>query len=430
MDQLIHRHDLDAEKLVLATIILNPEALDSPDALFPDEAFYSERHRRLFRAATRVYRDTGCTDAHLVAAQARDDGMSDAPLQLYGLLADDAVMESPTFCTAYFPAYAQRMRKAYVEREKGKAALQYQQAIADGMDEHEARIILDSMLDALDAMDPPTVTPRDVAELIGAGARFPSGYSHVDRTTNGGLTKPGLNILAARPSVGKSALARGIIRHAAANGKRVFWYSGDQSLAQIYELEIALVKRGDTRDIRDWDLDRRERAVQHVKETVWGDRVILIDDPLTLPQLVSLARASRTDLVVVDYLQAVDSGVQGEREYDAVTRVSKALKALALEMDVPVLALSQLSRDAGPNEPPSLSHLRASGQIEQDADQVWALQRDTSLDSDQPQQATLHVLKNKTGPTGKVALTWVGRFASYETWMSESRVDSFGGRYS
>lgn len=425
MDKLIHRHDLQTEKFVLTSLILDPSSFDTPDAVLPAEAFYNEHHRHIYRAASSNYRETGNADLHLVTQRLRDAGHYDAAAHLAGVVIDMYTENPMTYTSAYFASYARRLRKAYVEREKGKAALEFQQAILNGTDENEARVMLDSLLDALDSMDPPSIDARDIAELIGSAARMPTGINTLDRATKGGLTRPGLNIIAARPSVGKSALARSIIRTAAKHGHTVFWWSGDQSLAQIYELEIAHAKRNGDLGISNWDYDRRVAAVNHIKTDVWQNRVILIDDPLTLPQLTSLARASRADLVVIDYLQIVDTGISDEREYDSVTRVSKALKALALEMNIPVVALAQLSRETGPNEPPTLRSLRASGQIEQDADQVWGLQRDTSLDSDQPQQATLHVLKNKTGPTGKALLTWVGRYASYEQYASDNRASDY-----
>lgn len=421
MDKLIHRHDLDTEKLVLTSLVLDPSNFDSPEAVFPPDAFYSENHRKIYAAAQNVYHRTGCADLHLVAAQLAESGMKGALAHLMGIVTEGIVQDSMTFTSAYFPAYARRLRKVYVEREKGRAALQFQQAISDGQDENEARIMLDSILDALDAMDPPTIDSRDIAEMIGSAARFPTGIKPLDYSTKGGLTRPGLNIIAARPSVGKSALARVIIRNAAQAGTTVFWYSGDQSLSQIYELEIAHAKRSGQLRISEWEYEKRVKAVEHIKTQVWRDRVILIDDPLTLPQLTSLARASNAGLVVVDYLQIVDTGIRDESEYASVTRVSKALKALALEMNVPVVALAQISREVNPNEAPSLRHLKSSGQMEQDADQVWGLQRDTSVSSDEPQQATLHILKNKTGPTGRVPLSWIGDYASYEEWAHESR---------
>lgn len=412
MHELISRHDRDAEAAVVMSLITNPEQFDGPYGVWPQEAFYVETHRRIYAAAWALWRDDRVTDLHLIAGRLRDAKQYQAAGEVAGLLA--WAWESPTFSAWMLPAYARRMRKLYAEREKGKAALQYQQSIADGGDEHEARVILDSVLDALDALDPETITTDDIVQMLGSAARFPTGYPDLDRQSGGGLTRPGLNVLAARPSVGKSALARGIIRRAVRDGHSVFWYSGDQSTAQIFELEIASLRRSDTREVARMPEEDLRAAVDEVRAGVWRDRVHLVDRPVELPRILSMARASRAQLVVIDYLQAVDSGVR-ESEYESVTRVSKALKGLALEMRVPVLALSQLSRQTEANEAPSLNHLRASGQIEQDADQVWGLQRDTSLSSADRQPATLHILKNKTGPTGNVRLLWHGHFASYES---------------
>jgi len=364
MHELISRHDRETEGLVVMSLLVDPEAFDGPFGVWPQEAFYVERYRQIYSAAWRLWREDQVCDWSLIASRLRDAKQPKAAAELFGLAA--WAWESPTFSAWMLPAYARRMRKLYVEREKGKAALAYQQAIADGGDEAEARVILDATLDALDSLDPEVVTTDDIVALLGAAARFETGYPDVDKQSGGGMTNPGLNVLAARPSVGKSALARGIIRRAARDGKRVFWYSGDQSAAQIYELEIARLHRVNGREVSRMTPDSLREAVDEVRDSVWRDRVALVDRPIELPKLLSMARASRADLVVVDYLQAVDSGIR-ESEYEAVTRVSKALKALALEMRVPVLALSQLSRQTEANEAPSLNHLRASGQIEQDA---------------------------------------------------------------
>lgn len=421
MQQLIHRHDPEVESLVIASLLTDPEGFNTVDGQWPDEAFYVERNRKIYRAAWQVWRDTGCADITLIRSRLRDADQAPVALQLIGIL--NEAWESISFAAWLLPAYARRLRSLYADRERGKATLRYQQAIAEGQDEAEARIILDATLDALESLTPSNATDEEIVAGIGEAARYPTGYSRID-TLSGGLTKPGLNILAARPSVGKSALMRGIIRHAAKRGDTVFWYSLDQGMPQIMELEIAHLLRKDTKWTRDASKADLLEAVKRVRTEVWRDRVILIDTPLPLPTLLSHARMSSANLVCIDYLQVVDTGNSGESEYQSVTTVSKALKALSLEMGVPVLGLAQYSRDLGDNEPPTLRHLKNSGQIEQDADQVWGLQRDTSLDSTHPQQATLHVLKNKTGGTGKVALTWVGQFAAYEAYADGARYAS------
>jgi len=412
MQQLISRRDDVVEQCVLACLILNPTEIGGRHGTFPFEAFYSEKNRKVYEALVKVHRETGCADAHLIAKEAAESGRIDIALHVASLLAEGYVNDSPTFMAAYLPAYARRLRAVYADRERAKATLRYQQVIAEGGDEAEARIILDATLDAVDSLDPSLEDDEDVADLITSG-RTPTGVGAIDSIT-GGLTTPGLNVIAARPSVGKSALLRAIIRNLARGGKRVFWYSLDQSKAQVYELEVAHHLRKETTWARESTREEILEAVQKVKQEAWRGNVMLVDKPLALGTVLSHARSSGADIVAVDYLQAVDSGVNSDSEYDAVTRVSKALKALALEMGVPVIALSQLSRKAESNEAPSLNQLRASGQLEQDADQVWGLQRDTTVATTQSQAATLHVLKNKTGPTGKVQLSWVGKFAGYE----------------
>lgn len=412
MQQLIHRHDPEVENLVIASLLTDPGGFDTVDGQWPDEAFYVERNRKIYRAAWQTYRDTGCADITLIRSRLKEADQAPVALQLIGIL--NEAWESISFSAWLLPAYAKRLRKLFVEREKGKAALQYQAAIADGRDEHEARIILDSILDSLDRMTPVESSDEAIATLIGENARYPSGISTLDRLA-GGMTKPGLNILAARPSVGKSALARRIIRSAAARGDTVFWYSIDQSAGQVYELEIAHRTKQDTTRLRKMQPDELVERIRDVRENVWRDRVILIDQPLELGQLLSFARSSTASLVVIDYLQNVNTGAS-DSEYESVTKASKAFKALALQMGVPVLALAQLNRAAEHGKVPSLKDLRSSGQIEQDADQVWILERDTTGTSSEASKAELSVLKNKTGPTTKVNLTWVGKYATYEEY--------------
>ena len=322
------------------------------------------------------------------------------------------MLDSPTFAGYLIDEYVAALRKLYAEREKGRAVLRYQAQIAKGDDEQAARVELDSVLDALDSLEPLDEDEDTILDSIGEGARYSTGFPDLDRLS-GGLTRPGLNVIAARPSVGKSALARGVIRNAARRGDTVFWYSVDQSRSQIYELEIARLEARDTGYVRGLEREQLRGLVRRVRTEVWRDRVQLIDSPQPLPMLLSMAKASGANLVVVDYLQAVPTS--DDREYDAVTRISKALKNLALEMRIPVLALAQLNRDVKPNEIPSLNHLRASGQIEQDADQVWGLKRDQT-DSRVDGEGEVHVLKNKTGPTGSQKLVWHAKYAEYESY--------------
>ena len=413
MSELTHRHDKDLELMLLACCFASPDVLAEPWAAMPTEAFYGQRNRSVWDEVNRQFAAHGSFDFATVTAAFRVRGDYQIALDVLNpcvtVFGGDYNPGS-----AYAHLYAQQLKELYVVREKGKAALRYQDAIAKGKDQNEARLELDAVLTVLDSAVQSFDSRSDdeLAALIGSGARYATGYSDFDRLT-GGMAKPGLNILAARPSVGKSALARGIIRNVAARGDRVLWYSQDQSENQILELEIARYKRIDTRQVQRMPFDEVAAAIRDVREKVWHNRVTLVDTPVRLDSLLTLIKTATPSLVVIDYLQILDTGHNDE--YESVTAASKALKTLAFTLRIPVLALAQFNRGFERGKAPSLTNLRGSGQIEQDADQVWALDRDTTVSTLEEQQAMWHVLKNKVGATGAITIHWRGKTASYES---------------
>ncbi len=413
MSELIHRHDQDLELTLLACCFCHPDCLGEPWAAMPTEVFYGERNRHVWDEIQRQYAQHGAFDFATVVAAFRVRGDFTIALDVLNPLTHIFGGDyHPTSAYAYL--YAQQVKELYVVREKGKAALKYQSAIAKGDDQNEARLELDAVLTILDSAVSSfdERSDEDLARLIGPGSRYATGYGDFDHLT-GGIAKPGLNILAARPSVGKSALARGIIRNVAARGDRVLWYSPDQSENQILELEIARHKRLDTKAVQRMPFDEVAQGIRDVREKVWRDRVTLVDTPVRLESLITLIKTNTPSLVVIDYLQILDTGHSDE--YESVTAASKALKTLAFTLRIPILALAQFNRGFERGKAPSLSMLRGSGQIEQDADIVMALDRDTTISTNEEQTAVWHVLKNKVGATGSVPIHWRGRYASYES---------------
>lgn len=412
MSELTGRNDRELELTVLACCFAYPECLDEPWAAMPTEVFYSERCREVWDEILKQYSAFGAFDFATVVAAFRVRGDTHIALDVLNPVVQIfGGTYHPT--SAYASLYAQQLKELYIVREKGKAALKFQDAIAKGQDQNEARLELDAVLTVLDSaiQNFDERSDEELAALIGSGARYETGFGDFDRLT-GGMAKPGLNILAARPSVGKSALARAIIRNVAARGGRVLWYSQDQSENQILELEIARYLRSDTKQVQTMPPAEVAKAIRQVRERVWHDRVTLIDTPIRLDSLLTLVKTSTPSLVVIDYLQILDTGHSDE--YESVTAASKALKTLAFTLRIPILALAQFNRGFERSKAPSLTNLRGSGQIEQDADQVWALDRDTTLSTLQEQEATWYVLKNKVGATGSVTVHWRGRYASYE----------------
>lgn len=411
-ENLATLHDPDLEATLLGAVISYPDHLLEDWSYLPDEVFYRESHRRVWREIRIQHNRYGGLDLASIASafRERDDvgTFTDALQRILGVGYADYIPAA-----FYAPVYADRLKRFYVRREKAKAVREYEGKIATNPDDADARLELEMILHVLDGMlnEEPDRSDEELAREMGGDGRYSTGFPAVDSLT-GGFARPGLNIVAARPSVGKSAFARTVIRKAAQRGDRVLWYSKDQSENQIMELEIARSLKIDSNRVRSLDVERRLAGIKHVRREVWNDLVTLIDRPIPLPQLLTVAKTEQPDLIVIDYIQILDTGI--DDEYESITAASKALKTLAFQLRVPILALAQFNRSHQPGRGPSMSNLRGSGQLEQDADQIYALERDTTLHTTSSQEAKLHVLKNKTGGAGVVTLSWVGRFAAYE----------------
>lgn len=411
--ELSSLHDPDLEATFLGAIISYPDHLMEDWTYLPDEVFYRESHRKVWREIRIQHNRYGGLDLASLAAAFRENNdvgtFTDVLQRVLGLGWGD--YKPAAF---YAPVYADRLKRFYVKREKAHALRKYEAQITEDPDDADARLELEMMLHVLDGMLEEEQGRDDeaIAKEMGLEGRYSTGFSDVDRIT-GGFARPGLNIIAARPSVGKSAFARTVIRKAAARGDRVLWYSKDQSENQIYELEMARALSIDSNEVRRLPLERRIAGIRHVRSDVWHGNVNLIDRPLPLSQLLTVAKTDQPDLIVIDYIQILDTGI--DDEYESITAASKALKTLAFQLRIPILALAQFNRSHQPGKPPSMANLRGSGQLEQDADQVYALDRDTTLQTDREQEATLYVLKNKTGGSGVATLHWRGKWASYES---------------
>lgn len=404
-------YDTQTEEMLLGAFLLRPALLSEPWATLTDDTFYAEANRTVYRIMRSQIDSHGYVGVHTVMMDLRLGNKHELCPRVPGMLA--AFCEQHPETTDMAELCASRLTDLYRARETDQALANARQKARDGVPLTEVQMEVEALLRAINSTDGDSNMPS-IDELLEQmeTARVLTGYSEVDRITGGGMTNSDLNIVAARPSVGKSGFARGVIRRFIKADKRVFWLSQDQSISQILELEIARFKSTDTDRVRNMEREQKRQALVELL-AFWRDYLVLIDKPLKLADILTAARFAQPDLVVIDYLQIVNVG--NYEEYDSVTLASKAFKGLAQELGVPVLALAQFNRQFKTGEIPSLAHLRSSGQIEQDAAQVWALDRDTTLGGAQSQEAQLYVLKNKTGPTGKATLTWVGKFGSYES---------------
>ena len=262
----------------------------------------------------------------------------------------------------------------------------------------------------------------------------PTGFSHLDNLTSG-LQNSDLIILAARPSMGKTALALNIARNAAVEANiPVAIFSLEMSKEQLSLRMLCSEARIDSSRLRGGFFSMEDWHRLTDAAGVLSETPIYIDDSpsLTAMEIRAKARRLKMDknigLIVIDYLQLMQGRASAERRDLEISEISRSLKALAKELELPVLALSQLNRmlEQRTDKRPRLSDLRESGALEQDADVVAFIYRDEvyNKEEDNPRRGTAEILlsKQRHGPTGEVNLTFLNSFTRFENLASEEVV--------
>ncbi len=258
----------------------------------------------------------------------------------------------------------------------------------------------------------------------------PTGYDEFDRLT-AGLQPSDLIILAGRPSMGKTALAMNMARNAAAQQNvAVAIFSLEMSEEQLALRMLCSESRVNSQDLRtgfikDRDWPKLTKAAGDLSEA----RIFIDDTPsISVLEMRAKCRRLKTEhdigLVVVDYLQLMQGRRSAERREQEISEISRSLKAMAKELHVPVMALSQLNRglENRPDKRPKLSDLRESGAIEQDADIICFIYRDEVYNQaeDNPQKGIAEVIigKQRNGPTGKIELTFIKEYTTFENYIN------------
>lgn len=259
----------------------------------------------------------------------------------------------------------------------------------------------------------------------------PTGFTRLDNLTSG-LQKSELIILAARPSMGKTALALNIARNAAVDANvPIAMFSLEMSKEQLSMRLLCSEARIDSSRLRGGFFSMEDWRKLTDAAGVLSDTSIFIDDTPDISAMEIRAKARRLKmekdigLVIIDYLQLMKGRMSAERRDLEISEISRSLKALAKELDVPVMALSQLNRmlEQRNDKQPRLSDLRESGALEQDADVVAFIYRDEIYNSDDnnPKKGTADILirKNRNGPTGEVILTFLDSYTRFENLAFE-----------
>ena len=263
-----------------------------------------------------------------------------------------------------------------------------------------------------------------MSKLEGNITGLTTGFMDLDAKTSG-MQRSDLIMLAARPSMGKTAFALNIAQHAAVKGMaKVLIFSLEMSQEQLGQRMLSMESRIEIQKLKTGNLERADWDQIHIALDTLSRTSIYIDDtpgitPMEIKNKCRRLKAEKgLDLVVIDYLQLMTFEGRTESRQQEITAISRFLKQLAREMDCPVLVLSQLSRapEQRADHRPILSDLRESGSIEQDADIVMFLYRDEYYNpdtTDKPNICEVNVAKQRSGPTGSIELTWLGKYTRF-----------------
>ena len=430
--------NLEAEQCVLGSILLQQGALVKILELVTPLDFYRDAHKIIFSAMVALFEKNEPQDIITVTNILKDKNQ----LEEIGGPAYLANLTDIVPVAANIIYYAQIIRSKSILRrliltctEIASRCYEEQDEIDSLVDDAEQTIFEISRtkssqdFQALSKIIPETFKRIErLAEKKELITGVPTGYDDLDRIT-AGLQPSDLIILAGRPSMGKTALAMNIVQNAAIFNKiPVAVFSLEMSKEQLGMRMLCSVSRVDSQDlrtgfIRDPDWPKLARATG-----ILSDAPIFIDDTPAISVLEMRAKSRRLKaehnigLIVLDYLQLMRGRTSAERREQEISEISRSIKAMAKELDLPVIALSQLNRslESRPNKRPQLSDLRESGAIEQDADVICFLYRDEiyNKSEDNPKRGIAEIIigKQRNGPTGTVELTFIDKYTTFENY--------------
>ncbi len=446
-------HSIEAEQSVLGGLLLDTQAWDRVGDFLNENDFYRFDHRLIYHHIGRLVTLNRPVDVITVFEALKQSAKDE---DAGGLVYLNALAQN-TPSAANIRRYAEIVRERSILRklvtvsdEISTSALNPEgREVRQVLDEAESKIfaiaedgargqqgfqeiqpLLGKVVERIDELYNRD-NPNDITGV-------PTGFADLDKMTSG--FQPGdLVIVAGRPSMGKTALSLNIGEHVAVEqGLPVAVFSMEMAATQLAMRMLGSVGRLDQHKLRtgrlaDDDWPRLTHAIQKMNEAQ-----LYIDETPALSPIELRARSRRLartcgklGLIIVDYLQLMSSATgHGENRATEISEISRGLKALAKELDCPVIALSQLNRslEQRPNKRPIMSDLRESGAIEQDADIILFIYRDEVYNPDSADKGTAELIigKQRNGPIGNVRLTFMGQFTKFENFAGTSHENYFG----
>ena len=443
-------HDVDAEEALLGCMIVEPDTIDTARETLGrlDSPFYKPKHQEIYQAITALHDEGEAVDLSTVTAElGRRDTSADSS-DVTDCAAAVATSTAAETLARYVAECAQKRRLAQVASDLQRRAMDETTDVFDLMDEAEAEIIdASGRLFTSSSPSPSNAATKEAMEHLesihgtdGGVTGVPTGFNKLNDLT-AGWQDSDLIIVAGRPSMGKTSFALSSAQKAAEAGTGVGIFSLEMSKRQLMQRMITGQARVDSQKARrgqlsDEEWQRMSRAASKISELP-----LFIDDTPSLTPLELRAKVRRLKaeedigLAVIDYLGMMEAGSDGSaaRRIDTreqeVAHISRSLKGIAKELDLPVMALVQMNRaveSRGGEKRPQLSDLRDSGRIEQDADIVSFIYRAEryGITTDAEGRSTegiaeVMVEKQRNGPIGTVRLAFVKKFARFEELTPE-----------
>lgn len=426
-------HSVEAEQSVIGAMIMDREAIMTASEMIESEDFYQHQYGILFESILELYNEGKPVDLITLQERLRE---KDVPPEISSLeFARDLLNAVPTSTNIrYYAQIVQEksmLRKLIkVNEEIANTCYLGKERVEDIMEDTEKKIfnlvqkrntgdfvpIKDVVLNALDKIEMASKNKGSVTGL-------PTGFVDLDYKTSG-MQPSDLVLIAARPSMGKTAFVLNIAQHMAfKNDVTVAIFSLEMSKEQLVNRLFSLESKVDSQSLRTGNLSDEDWAKLIEGAGIIGKSHLIIDDTpgISVGELRSKCRKYKLEhnlgIIIIDYLQLMTGSKKSDSRQQEISDISRSLKEVARELNVPVIALSQLSRavEQRPDHRPMLSDLRESGAIEQDADVVMFIYRDDyyNKDSEKKNIAEIIIAKQRNGPIGTVELVWLPNYTKF-----------------
>lgn len=436
-------HSVETEKALLGCLIVDPILYNEIiDGLTPED-FYSTSNRKVFAALSALNFEGSAVDITTLSDRLKrtqdfdkiggfeflTDLAANAPLS-HNVKEYSQIIKDNALTRQIIQAGSEIVDSAYKEHDSVEDLLQNAESkifnLSQGRNHENSMVPIRNVV--FETLEKIQETNTNHGKLTG----IPTGFKELDQRTSG-LQKSDLIIIAARPSMGKTAFVLNIAVHAAVKEhKSVLIFSLEMSRQQLVQrmiLSEALVdsnrvRTGDLRGAEDWT------PITFSAEKLAQSHITINDTPgISLTEMRSICRKrqieEKIDLIIIDYMQLMQGTGKTENRQHEISEISRGLKQIAREMDCPVICLSQLARgpESRNDKRPMLSDLRDSGSIEQDADVVMFLYRDSYYNREEaanPYEAELNIAKQRNGPTGRIFLHWMAEYTKFTDPANEA----------